>query len=116
MDTRERRRRQTDGKPQLRVTAWVLEELFAEFKAAAARQQLQMGDVVRNAVVSFVAQDREERAAPTARSGKRQIARRMFRVLLPVMGPKEVLEEVLKIMPAHQVDRIVAKHRGEQSP
>ena len=94
---------------------WVRADLARSFKEAAMRQQVDMSGVIRNAIVSFVAQDREERAMAASRNGKeKKLARRMFRVLLGVMSPKEVLEDVLKLVPAHQVDKILKLHRGEK--
>jgi hypothetical protein len=107
------RRVSTNGEVQVRLGAWVREELVDEFKKIAVGKQIDMSDVIRNAIQSFVSQSREE--SSTARGGKEnKLARRIFRVLLTTMSPKDVLEDCLRLIPAHQVDQLIAKHRGEK--
>lgn len=102
-----------NGESQIRLGAWINSELAEEFKKVCAAENVDMSDVFRSAIQSTVAHSRVETSTAKG-SAERKLASRMFRVLIGTMGAKEVLEDCLRLLPRHVVDKIVSKHRGEQ--
>ncbi len=103
--------RETSSGRTIRITVWVREELAKRFDEIVERKQLDKSDVLRSAIESFVALDNEERTG--MRRKEKLLAQRVFRMLLGVLGPKEVLADVLKMMTRREADNVIAKVRGE---
>ena len=106
--------RRSRGDVDDRIGFWAKKELARRFREAADARGVELSDVLRNAMLAFVIQYEQEKASgPKAK--KQALARRMFRVLLSVMDPKKVLEEVLALLPSREVDKIINAHRGEKT-
>jgi hypothetical protein len=101
-----------NGESQVRLGAWINSELVEEFRKVCQAEGMDMSDVFRSAIQSTIAFSKVD-AATSKGSAERKLASRMFRVLIGTMGAKEVLEDCLRLIPGHLVDKIIAKHRGE---
>lgn len=99
-----------DGEVQVRVGAWVRAELVEKFRELARDQQVDMSDVIRSSIRVFVVEESERKMMGKKSAGERALARRVFRALIGSMGAKEVLQEVLKLMPSKEVKKVVTTY------
>lgn len=106
-------KRHTADGTQVRLSVWVREELAIKFDEIVARKQLDKSDVLRSAIEAFVALDEEERNGRNRKD--RLLAQRIFRILIGVIGPKEILSDVLKLMTKREADRVIEKIRSERT-
>lgn len=94
----------------MRLSVWVREDLAIKFDEIVGRKQLDKSDVLRSSVEAFVALDEEERDGKKRKD--RLLAQRIFRLLIGVIGPKEILADVLKLMTRREADRVIEKIRS----